>query len=47
MERRDAFLLVLMLIATVAGIVTGCAWLITHLKPVAHLLLILFLAASG
>ena len=47
MSRRDTFLLILLLIATVAGIVGGCAWLVVHLKPLAHLLLIMFLAAAG
>lgn len=47
MSRRDIFLLILLLIATVAGTVGGCAWLVVHLKPLAHLLLIVFLAASG
>ena len=47
MSRRDTFLLILLLIATVAGTVGCCAWLVVHLKPMAHLLLIVFLAASG
>ncbi len=47
MSRRDTFLLILLLAAVIAGTVGGCAWLITHLKPLAHLLLIMFLAASG
>lgn len=47
MSRRDTFLLILLLIATVSGTVGGCAWLVIHLKPLAHLLLIVFLAASG
>ena len=47
MSRRDTFLLILLLIAVVAGTVGGCAWLVVHLKPLAHLLLVLFLAASG
>lgn len=47
MSRRDTFLLILLLIAVVAGTVGGCAWLVVHLKPLAHLLLLLFLAASG
>lgn len=47
MSRRDTFLLILLLIATVAGTVGGCAWLIVHLKQLIHLLLIVFLAASG
>ena len=47
MSRRDTFLLILLRIATVAGTVGGCAWLITHLEPLAHLLLLLFLAVSG
>jgi len=47
MSRRDTFLLILLLIATVAGTVGGCVWLAVHLKPLAHLLLIMFLAAAG
>lgn len=47
MERRDVFLLALLLVAVVVGIVGCCAWLVVHLKPLAHLLLIVFLAASG
>lgn len=47
MSRRDTFLLTLLLIAVVAGTVGCCAWLVIHLKPLAHLLLLLFLAASG
>jgi len=47
MSRRDTFLLILLLAALVIGIVGCCAWLITHLKPLAHLLLIMFLAAAG
>lgn len=47
MSRRDTFLLILLLIAVVAGAVGCCAWLVVHLKPLAHLLLLLFLAASG
>lgn len=47
MSRRDTFLLILLLIATVAGTVGCCAWLVTHLEPLLHLLLIMFLAAAG
>lgn len=47
MSRRDTFLLILLLIATVAGTVGGCAWLVVHIKPLLHLMLIVFLAASG
>lgn len=47
MERHDMFLLVLLLAAVIAGTVGCCAWLVVHLKPLAHLLLLLFLAASG
>lgn len=47
MSRRDTFLLVLLLAAVIAGTVGGCAWLFVHLKPLLHLLLVLFLAASG
>lgn len=47
MSRRDTFLLILLLVALTAGIVGGGIWLIVHLKPLAHLLLLLFLAASG
>ncbi len=47
MSRRDTFLLILLLAAVIAGTVGCCAWLITHLEPLAHLLLLLFLAVSG
>lgn len=47
MSRRDTFLLILLLAALVIGIVGCCAWLVVHLKPLARLLLIMFLAASG
>lgn len=47
MSRRDPFLLILLLIAVVAGTVGCCAWLVVHLNPLAHLLLLLFLIASG
>ena len=47
MDRRDTFLLALLLSALVIGIVGGGIWLIIHLKPLAHLLLILVLIASG
>ena len=47
MSRRDMFLLILLLIATVAGTVGGFVLLAVHLKPLAHLLLIMFLAAAG
>ena len=47
MEHRDAFLLALLLAALVIGIVGGGIWLIIHLKPLLHLLLIMFLAAAG
>lgn len=47
MDSKDCILLVLLLIALVAGVVTGCLWLTAHLKPLLHLLLLLFLAASG
>ena len=47
MSRRDTFLLALLLVAVVVGIVGGGIWLIVHLKPLAHLLLLLFLIASG
>lgn len=47
MERHDMFLLALLLAALVIGIVGGGIWLIIHLKPLAHLLLLLFLIASG
>ena len=47
MERRDVFLLALLLAALVVGIVGGGIWLIVNIKPLAHLLLIVFLAASG
>ena len=45
--KREIIPLVLLLAALLSVIVIGCAWIITHLKPVAHLLLIVFLAASG
>lgn len=47
MSRRDTFLLILLLAAVIAGTVGCCAWLVIHLRPLAHLLLLLFLAASG
>lgn len=47
MSRRDTFLLILLLAAVIAGTVGCCAWLVIHIKPLAHLLLIVFLAASG
>lgn len=47
MSRRDTFLLILLLAALVLGIVGGGIWLIVNLKTLAHLLLIVFLAASG
>lgn len=47
MSRRDTFLLILLLAAVIAGTVGGCAWLVVRLKPLAHLLLLLFLIASG
>lgn len=47
MSRRDTFLLILLLAAVIAGTVGCCAWLVIQLKPLAHLLLIMFLAASG
>lgn len=47
MERHDMFLLALLLAALVIGIVGGGIWLVVHLKPLAHLLLLLFLAAAG
>lgn len=47
MSRRDTFLLILLLAALVLGIVGGGIWLIVNLKPLAHLLLLLFLIASG
>lgn len=47
MSRRDTFLLALLLAALVIVIVGGGIWLIVNLKPLAHLLLLLFLAASG
>ena len=47
MERHDMFLLALLLAALVIGIVGGGIWLIIHLKPLLHLLLIMFLAAAG
>lgn len=47
MERRDVFMLILLLIAAVAGIVGGCVWLVLNLEPLAHLLLLFFLIAAG
>lgn len=47
MSRRDTFLLILLLAAVIAGTVCCCAWLVVHLKPLLHLLFIVFLAASG
>lgn len=47
MSRRDTFLLILLLAALVIGIVGGSIWLVVHLKSLAHLLLIVFLVASG
>lgn len=47
MSRRDTFLLALLLTALVIGIVGGGIWLIVNLKPLTHLLLIVFLSASG
>lgn len=47
MSRRDTFLLALLLAALVIVIVVGGIWLIVNLKPLAHLLLIVFLSASG
>lgn len=44
---RDTILLVLLLILLLAVVVIGCAWLIVSIKPLLHLLLIVFLAASG
>lgn len=47
MRRRDVLLLAVLLAAVIAGTVGGCAWFITHLEPLARLLLLLFLIASG
>lgn len=44
---REIVTLVLLLAVLLAVVVIGCAWLVVHLKPLAHLLLLLFLAASG
>lgn len=44
---RELITLAVMLILLVAGVVSGGLWLISHLKPLLHLLLLLFLAASG
>lgn len=44
---RELVPLAVMLILLVAGVVSGGLWLISHLKPLLHLLLLLFLAASG
>jgi hypothetical protein len=44
---RELVPLAVMLILLVAGVVSGGLWLVSHLKPLLHLMLILFLAASG
>lgn len=44
---RDAILLIILLILLVAGIIGGWLWLIINIKVLLHLLLIVFLAASG
>jgi hypothetical protein len=44
---RELVPLAVMLILLVAGVVSGGLWLVSHLKPLLHLLLLLFLAASG
>lgn len=47
MSSRDTFLLALLLTALMICIVGGGIWLIVNLKPLTHLLLLLFLAAAG
>lgn len=47
MNRRDGFLLILLLIALVVGVVAGCLWLIAHLGSLCGLLLLFFLIAAG
>lgn len=44
---RDAILLIILLILLVAGIIGGWLWMIINIKVLLHLLLIMFLAASG
>ena len=45
--KREIIPLILLLAVLLAVIVIGCAWLIVSIKPLLHLLLIVFLAASG
>ena len=44
---RELVPLAVMLILLVAGVVSGGLWLVSHLKPLLHLLLLLFLIAAG
>lgn len=47
MTNREIVTLILLLAVLLAVVVIGCAWLIVNIKPLAHLLLIAFLATSG
>lgn len=47
MTNREIVTLILLLAVLLAVVVIVCAWLVIHIKPLAHLLLIVFLAASG
>lgn len=47
MDRRDVFLLILLLVAVVVGVAGCCVWLAVNLVPFVRLLLLVFLAASG
>lgn len=47
MMNREIVTLILLLAVLLAVVVIGCAWLIVSIRPLAHLLLIVFLAASG
>lgn len=44
---RELIPLAFMLILLVAGVVSGGLWLVSHLKPLLHLLLMFFLIATG
>ena len=46
MMNREIVTLILLAVL-LAVVVIGCAWLIVNIKPLAHLLIIMFLAASG
>ena len=47
MTNREIIPLILLLAVLLAVIVIGCAWLIVIIRPLAYLLLIMFLSASG